>query len=682
MARLEKIALISESSIVMSSRNHIYQTTRAPKRYSLARQRSLWSHIHKKMVTVNGLGSNRSLLRQTVALILILISILPVASTHPVELHQPAQEDSRFFQILKTDHNIEIDPLKREPTLDPDTGFLKVGQNGAISSDLQICSNLTIANVLRKFPGSNAADAAVTQTLCIGMINFFNSGIGGGGYAVFSSKNEDDHLTVDFREQAPSGSHKHMFDGCPDCSKLGGLAVGVPGELRGLYELFKSRGSGKVSWFDLLKPVADLGYEGWHIGDALGAALKYYEPIFLTMRNDWSFVLNGTGNGVKSVNDWINRPALSDMLMELARNGSADPFYDSNHWIAESMVKAVAKHGGIMTAQDLERYHVSKSKPLSLKIRSGFHNAPDNDLTVLTSSGSSSGAALISALCILDRMDSVEGGDYLPGTSFELVEAMKWMASARSRLGDYEGEELPPHIKEVLQKEWIDNAASSIKQSSIDNNFRTLGNWTHYNPAYEINEPHGTAHFSIVDSLGNAVSLTTTVNLLFGSLVHDPVTGVIFNNEMDDFSQIERSNSFGLAPSIYNYPAPGKRPLSSAVPTIVLHELGFPDLVVGASGGSTITTSVLQAIVRSYWYKMPLLETVAYPRVHHQLLPDTLEVENLAMLGKSTINTFHEMGHSTQERSPRSVVNAVRYSRGVWHAVSDYWRKRGVSSVY
>lgn len=298
--------------------------------------------------------------------------------------------------------------------------------------------------------------------------------------------------------------------------------------------------------------------------------------------------------------------------MELARNGSAAPFYDSNHWIAQSMVKSITKHGGILTLEDLEKYNVSKSKPLSLKIRSGFHHAPDNDLTVLTSSGSSSGAALISALGIMDRLDSVEGGDYLPRKAFELVEAMKWMASARSRLGDYEGEELPSHIEEVLHKEWIDNAAGSIKQSCLDNDLKTMRNWTDYKPAYEINDPHGTAHFSIVDSFGNAVSLTTTVNLLFGSLVHDPATGVIFNNEMDDFSQVERSNSFGLAPSIYNYPAPGKRPLSSAVPTIILNELGIPDLIVGASGGSTITTSVLQAIVRSYWYRMPLLETIAY----------------------------------------------------------------------
>lgn len=614
--------------------------------------------------------------------LIIILSTVQLVLAKSAVLGRTSIKDPRFFQRLDDRHNIDIDPLRREPSLDPDVRFLKVGDNGAISSDLEICSNLTIDEVFKKFPGSNAADAAVTQTLCIGMINFFNSGIGGGGYAVFSSKNEDNRLAIDFREQAPAGSHKNMYSECPECSKIGGLAVGVPGEIAGLHELYKTRGSGKVQWFDLIKPVADLGYKGWQIGAALGAALKYYESALLSMEDDWQFVFNSTGNGVKKVNDWISRPALSDTLMTLARNGSAAPFYDGNHWIAKSMIKSVAKHGGIMSEQDLENYSASASKPLSLKIRSGFHHAPDNDLTVLTSSGSSSGAALISALKIMDRLESLEGGDYLPSKSFELVEAMKWLSSARSRLGDYDGDKLPPHIEEVLQKEWIDNAVGTIHQNSLKDKFKTLGNWTDYKPAYEINQPHGTAHFSIVDSFGNAVSLTTTVNLLFGSLVHDPKTGVIFNNEMDDFSQIQRSNSFGLAPSKYNYPAPGKRPLSSAVPTVVLNELGIPDLVVGASGGSTIPTSVLQAIVRTYWYRMPLLETVAYPRVHHQLLPNTLEVESLSMVGKSAIGTFQEMGHNVQERTARSVINAIRYSDGVWHAVSDYWRKRGVSSVY
>lgn len=613
---------------------------------------------------------------------LLLISYIPITASHPTPEKKSPPSPFVVFNRCEGGHNIDIDPLARQPTLTPDPSLLKIGLNGAISSDLELCSNLTISKVLKKFPGSNAADAAVTQTLCIGMVNFFNSGIGGGGYAVFSSKKEEDRLFLDFRERAPSGSHKNMFRECPECSKVGGLAIGVPGELMGLYRLYETRGSGKVGWYDLIEPVATLGYKGWAIGEALGASLRLYEPHLLTMRDDWSFVLNNTGDGVKKTGDWINRAALSNTLMELARNGSAGPFYDSDHWIAKSMVEKVAKYDGIMSLEDLADYYVTAGKPLSLKIRSGFQHAPDNDLTVLTSSGSSSGAALISALSIMDRLETAEGGDYLTKPSFQLVETMKWMASARSRLGDYESPDIPSHIQEVLSPNWTDNAVNRIKQNSHNDQCKTLSNWTFYNPAYEINEPHGTAHISIVDSYGNAVSLTTTVNLLFGSLVHDPATGVIFNNEMDDFSQVNKSNSFALAPSVYNFPSSGKRPLSSTVPTIVLNELGIPDLIVGASGGSTITTSVLQAIVRIYWYKMPLLEAIAYPRAHHQLLPDHLELENLAMVGKTEVQALKEMGHKIKEQTPRSVVNAIRFWKGDWHAVSDYWRKRGVSSVY
>ncbi|CAR28146.1 hypothetical protein ZYGR_0N06370 [Zygosaccharomyces rouxii] len=578
----------------------------------------------------------------------------------------------------RDDHNIDIDPLPRQPSLTPDPKLLKIGDHGAISSDLEICGNLTVAQVLQKFPESNAADAAVTETLCIGMVNFFNSGIGGGGYAVFANPNEDEQLFLDFRERSPNGSHKEMFKSCPDCSKQGGLAVAVPGELRGLYTLYKERGSGKVGWYHLIEPVAQLGYKGWEITDVLGAALEAYEPALLKRARDWKFVLNSTGDGVKKTGDWIRRPQLADTLMVLARNGSDAPFYDPNHWIAQSMVDTVQRNGGIMQLEDLQDYFVTMDNPLKLKIRSGFQYAPDNDLTVLTSSGSSSGAALISALSILDKFGSQVGGDYTDKPTFQLVETMKWMASARSRLGDYGTNSIPRQVQDVLSSNWTEMAVNSIE----DCNLKTFPNWTYYKPAYEINEPHGTSHVSIVDSHNNAVSLTTTINLLFGSLVHDPITGIVFNNEMDDFSQYDRSNSFGLAPSRYNFPTPGKRPLSSTAPTIILNELGLPDLIVGASGGSRITTSILQTIVRSYWYNMPLLEAIAYPRVHHQLLPDLLEVENLTMVGSQSIRSLQEMGYNILEQSPKSCVNAIRNYRAAWHAVSDYWRKRGISAVY
>lgn len=540
--------------------------------------------------------------------------------------------------------------------------------------------------ILRKFPKSTAFDATVTQTLCIGLINFFNSGVGGGGYLVTSSSssNKDEKpLTIDFREMAPGNTTSDMFLKDPVLlPKVGALAVAIPGELMGLWELFQRRGSGEVTWSELLEPIIEVAEEGWVVGDVLASTLEMYEPLFLRMgKDDWSFLLNDAKDGVLQEGDIMRRPEMAKLLRELSNNGSVAPFYDKDHWIVKSMVKKIQDYGGIVTEDDFSNYKVKVDEPLSLIIREGDPYFPDDGLTVLTSSGSSSGAALLSALRILDHFPISEGGDYQDDTTFQLIESMKWMGSGRSRLGDYfyndSNAALPENIRHIMNDSWIENAVNLMRE----NQGHTLPNYTYYEPEYEMNEPHGTAHFSIVDKFGNAVSLTTTVNLLFGSMLHDPNTGVIFNNEMDDFSQPHQSNNFDLNPSKYNFLAPGKRPLSSAAPIIILDSLGRPDLIVGASGGSRITTAILQTIVRIYWYKMPILESIAYPRVHHQLLPDHLEVENITMIGKETIKSLENMGYTIIEQFPKSVINAIKNYRLEWHAVSDFWRKRGVSCV-
>ncbi|SCV00662.1 LAMI_0G06524g1_1 [Lachancea mirantina] len=604
--------------------------------------------------------------------------------TYAILLASVACEQHYFVQ--DSDHNIDIKPLPRSPTLEPNSSFvLKKGRNGAISSDSEYCSRLAVEHVLQKYDGANAADAAVTVALCLGMKNFFSSGIGGGGYAVFvgghKAAERPEPLFIDFREQAPALAHKHMFDMKPNASQVGGLAVAIPGELKGLHELYASRGSGKVAWRDLLEPVAELGTTGWPVDELTAATLKMYEPYFLNNSSDWSFLLNRAQTRVKTLGEKLRRPALARVLRELAANGSAAPFYDPDHWIVKSLIGKIRETGGIATEQDFANYFVNVSQPLSKRLRHGWQNLPNNDITVYTSAGSSSGPALLSALQILDHFPNHQGGDFQRDQTFQLIEAMKWMASSRSRLGDFSKcSEIPERVLAVLNSSWTDHAVSKMKPQ--DGVLRTLANWTEYAPAYELTEPHGTTHFSVVDKFGSAVTITSTVNLLFGSLVHDPATGIILNNEMDDFSQPGRKNAFELAPSAFNFVEPGKRPLSSAAPTVVLDELEMVDLVIGAAGGSRITTSLLQALVRTYWYDMPLLETIAYPRVHHQLIPEHIEAESFHMMGKEAISSLEKMGHKIIETPPKSVVNGIRRVRGEWHAVSDYWRKRGLSATY
>lgn len=626
--------------------------------------------------------------------LLSLCVIVTTATSHPVTFNL---HNNNIFQIMNEifmdtksgpDHNIDITPIDRSPSMTPDTKFAVYGDNGVLSSDLQICNNLVIDKINKRFPQANAADMTVTLTLCIGMVNFFNSGIGGGGYLVMHDHQKKDNINLDFRELSPLKANPSFYKYDDWSTKVGGLAIATPGELMGLYELYKLKGSGTVKWSELLQPIIELGENGWEIDEILGATLTIYESIFTLMPDTWSFVLNSTQNGVLKQGDWIKRPGLAHTLSVLAANESVAPFYDPESSLVKSMVKSVQRAGGIISLEDFQNYNIHQTEPLTTTIRHGFENMPHNDMQVIVSSGSSSGAALISALKIMDHFPTEIGGDYFDESNFHLIETMKWMASARSRLGDYQGDDLPDRIQEVLNDTWSEQAFKSIQANTewdhIANiaHYHTMPNYTDYNPEYKMNEPHGTAHLSIIDHYGNAVSLTTTINLLFGAIVHDPETGVIFNNEMDDFAQEAKSNSFDLAASIYNLIKPLKRPLSSTAPTIVLNEIGRPDLVIGASGGSRITTAILQSLIRLYWHEMPLLETVAYPRVHHQLLPDRVEVESLSMLGKRTISKLRGMGYEVMEQVPKSVINAIKSHRVGWIGVSDYWRKRGVSQGY
>jgi len=595
---------------------------------------------------------NTKLLNSVSALsILLVIGIFTVISNGPVLL--PKSGDLR----VSKDRGIDISPLKRAPSLDPDPIHLHKSTQGAVSSDIEECSELGV-QILKK--GGFAADAAVTVALCIGMVNSFNSGVGGGAYLV-SKQYEKDAIAIDAREMAPLASHKDMFKGQEHLSKVGGLAAGIPGEVKGLYTLFKSQGSGNLSWKDVIDPVIELAEKGWNTSVVLAAAIEADKKFFRENYDDWSYLFkeNSTHEVIKA-GDWTKRPEFAKTLRLLANNGSDAIFYDPDGPIASNLIKAANKQGGIFTKEDFLNYEVD--------VMPALHTAYLNN-DVYTCAGSCSGPALVSGLNILDHFGPTEGGDMEPLATHRLIETMKWVASARSRLGD----STTNNTNYITSSEWREYALGHFKDN------QTLGNWSEYNPAYEMNNPHGTTHISIVDAHHNAVAITSTINLLFGCLVRDPITGIVLNNEMDDFSVPGIPNAFGVEPSIYNFIRPRKRPLSSTAPTIVVNELSKPDLVIGAAGGSRIVTAILQAIVRVYSYNMPILETLAYPRLHHQLLPDHIEHEEL--IGSDIIKSLQEKGHKTLVQPPKTAMNAIRRWAGEYQAVSDYWRKRGEACV-
>ncbi|KAH3687252.1 hypothetical protein WICPIJ_001768 [Wickerhamomyces pijperi] len=577
-------------------------------------------------------------------------------NSHETILFHQSNSDEIFS--IAADRGIEIDPLIREPSLNPDQTLLQKSLKGAVSSDIEECSQIG-AQILEK--GGFAADAAVSVALCIGAINSFNSGIGGGGFITSKIYKDDNAISIDAREAAPLRSTEDMFLGRKELAKVGGLAAGIPGEIKGLYKLFSMHGSGKLTWEEVIQPVIDLTENGFNASVVLTSVVQIDKEFLLKNYDTWKYLFReGSKEDLIQVGDLVKRPDLSRTLELIAKNGSDAIFYDPKGPIASNLIKTANKAGGIFSEKDFEDYDAVVYPALKTKFLG-------ND--VYTCQGSCSGPALITGLNIYDKFGLQEGHDMGSVSTHRLIETMKHMASARTRLGDLTND----NIELVTSKEYAHEAFDLI------NDKKTLDSWMDYKPQYEDNNPHGTTHFAIVDQYNNAVSMTSTINLLFGSMVMDPVTGIILNDEMDDFSSPGFNNSFGLAPSVYNLIRPGKKPLSSAVPTIIVNELGKPDFIIGAAGGSRIITAVFQAIVRIYSFNMPLLETLAYPRLHHQLLPDYIEHEQY--IGSDILESLAAKGHNLKQEAPKTAMNGIRRWRGEWHAVSDFWRKRGISAV-
>lgn len=554
--------------------------------------------------------------------------------------------------------------VKREPgspSLEPAEDQLVSVEHGAVACDVPECSEMGV-DILRQ--GGNAADAAVTVALCIGSVNAFSSGIGGGGFMMVRDSTGEGKF-INCREMAPQASDKHMFDGDSSLSKIGGLAAGIPGELAGLDEAFKTFGSGILTWKQLIDPVIELNQRGFQVTQPMEDAILSCNESFLGYPEEWLPYLKDN-NQLAVKGDTVYRLAYAKTLETIANNGSSAVFYDPNGPIAPNLANAAQRRGGILTVDDFAKYKVDIQEP----VKGEFMGRE-----VLTPGNPSSGPALMFGLNVMDGyMPTDDLSDFDPLGTHRMVETMKFMAAQRSFLGDNSTSE--QRVPKIISKDW----ANEIRQNISDDKTHP---WKYYHPQYEHNNDNGTAHFSVLDKDGMAVAMTTTVNLDFGAQVADPVTGIVLNSEMDDFSVPGESNYFGLSPSIFNYVEPFKRPLSSMVPTVISNkQTNTPEMVIGASGGSRILTAVFQAIVRQIRYNLPLLETIAYPRIHHQLLPELLYLEQ--SVPKHTQAELAHRGHNISIIDPKSTMNGIHKDpqNGLIHAVSDYWRKQGHAAGY
>ena len=502
------------------------------------------------------------------------------------------------------------------------------GASGMVAADHERASQIG-AQILER--GGNAADAAVATAFALGVLNPMASGIGGGGFAIYHDRASGQTVVFDFRERAPAAATRDMFlvDGVfrPELSMRSGLAVGVPGEVAGLWALHQQ--FGRLPWSELVAPAIALAEDGFEVGHfmaqgfvARGEALAEHPELRRQLVSADDMLL-GLG-------DVLVRPELASTLRAIAEHGP-DALYTGH--IAAEIVAAVSTNGGVMSVADLSAYEVTLREPVV-----GNYG---NYRIVTMPPPSSGGVTLVSILNILAGFDLPAMGHNSSAYIHALAEAMQYAFADRAiHLGD-------PDFAPVPVPELIDPALGTSRFESISDD-RTLSPEAYGPLVTPPSEEGGTSHLSIVDADRNMVALTTTINLWFGSMIVAGDTGIILNDEMDDFSaQPGVPNAFGLVGTEANAIEPGKRPLSSMTPTLVFRD-DAPFMVVGASGGPRIITATLQAFLNVVEFEMNVSQAISAPRVHHQWIPNQLSFEgdiprdvrtNLAARGHVVVET-------------------------------------------
>ncbi|XP_071501290.1 glutathione hydrolase 1 proenzyme-like [Diadema antillarum] len=442
-----------------------------------------------------------------------------------------------------------------------------------------------------------------------------------------------------------------------DASTVGGLAIGVPGEINGYWEAHQM--FGRLPWRRLFEPSIQLAENGLIISTALGNAINSQSERILADESLREIFTDSNGR-LLTAGDTMYRRKLANTLRQIAVNGASE-FYNGS--IAESIAAEVQNRGGIITVEDLAAYSVEKRTPLSFRI---------NDMTVYSGRPPCSGAVYALILNILEGYDftaaSIRSDNDKVLTYHRIIEAFKFAYAKRSALGDESFVDVTELVANMTSQTYADGLRARI------NDDRTY-NYTYYDPEFEIVNDGGTAHISIVDQEGNAASVTSTINTYFGSKVRGNVTGIIFNNEMDDFSKPGEPNNYGVPPSETNFIVPGKRPMSSMTPVIMVDDNGDVRFVAGASGGTRITTATSLVSVETLWFESSLVDAVERRRVHHQLVPQYFNYE--PAFPSDVVEGLEEKRHVAQESSSFAVVQAIKRLEDDWLEAHCDSRKGG-----
>jgi gamma-glutamyltranspeptidase/glutathione hydrolase len=505
--------------------------------------------------------------------------------------------------------------------------------------------------------GGNAVDAAVATGFALAVTYPRAGNLGGGGFMVIHlAKNRNlgnRDIAIDYRETAPAAASKTMFldaAGNPDPAKSrdSGLAVGVPGTVAGLALAHEKYGSGKFSLADLIAPAIFLAQKGFPVEDDLADSLPRAAKRLARWPASAAIFLDG-GEPLQE-GDRLIQFDLADTLQAIA-DGGARAFYTGR--IAEKIAAAVRQAGGVMTKEDVAAY-----KAIVRPVVRGSYRGYD---IISMPPPSSGGVALIAMLNILEGYDLAKLGRGVE-SFHDMIEAMKRAYADRAAfMGDPDAVKMP--IARLISKKYAATLRAQIGERAT--------------PAADIHagkprqaEGRNTTHFSIIDRDGNAVANTYTLNFSYGlGLVADG-TGVLLNNELDDFTaKPGAANAYALVGFDANLPGPGKRPLSSMTPTIVLKD-GKPFLITGSPGGSRIITAVLQVIMNVIDFHMNIADAVSAPRLHNQWLPDETYAE--PGFDPAVLDALRARGHRIVATAPHTSANSIQVSPKGEFSPQDY----------
>ena len=515
------------------------------------------------------------------------------------------------------------------PPLESTTGLVVSAQRIAAEAG---------ADILRR--GGNAIDAAVAVGYAEAVVNPCCGNIGGGGFLT-AHLADGREIVVNFRETAPAAASRDMYlgpdgDPVPNASRFGWKAVAVPGSVLGLDTALMNYGT--LPREAVMAPAIRLARDGFVLTIADVDVLRFGAPLLRRNKEAAAIFLHADGTPF-GAGEMLRQPALAATLQAIADHGP-DAFYAGA--VPQAVEKAARDGGGIITAADFAAYRIAKTEPLRCTYR--------GRIILSVAPPSSGGTVLCETLNVLEAYD-------LHGLGFHAAEAVHLMTEAlrlaffdrATYLGDPDFVSMP--LKRLLSKDYATRLRGQISDRATSS--ASLG------PAIPppLENPE-TTHYSVLDRLGNAVSVTTTINGAFGAGVVAPGTGFLLNDEMDDFTvKPAVSNQYGLLQGDGNAIAPGKRPLSSMAPTIVLKD-GAVELVAGSPGGPRIITATLEAILNVIDYGMNAQEAVDAPRLHHQWEPDVLYAERFA-LSPDTSAKLERMGYRIEEQRPWGAVALI-----------------------